>query len=152
MPVAVDVAFDLALSIDMHMDSFAGSDERAVDGKVSGQIELGEFVTWQARHFGRTWTMTSVITEWERPHRFVDEQRAGPFTSFRHEHEFTTVRGGTRMIDRVEFAAPFGPIGRLAERLVLDRYLRKLIVVRNSFLIDAATRAGEVDGAHSDEV
>ena len=117
MPVEADVAFDLSLSIDLHVDSFARSHEQAVGGIVEGQIQLGEFVTWRARHFGRTWTMTSVITEWDRPRRFVDEQDRGPFKSFHHEHLFTPVGNGTQMIDRVEFAAPFGPIGRLAERV-----------------------------------
>ena len=116
MPVEPEVAFDLSLSIDLHVDAFADSREQAIGGTVNGQIALGEFVTWRARHFGRTWTMTSVITEWERPRRFVDEQHEGPFKSFRHEHLFTPVENGTRMIDRVEFTAPFGPIGRLAER------------------------------------
>ena len=46
------------------------------------------------------------------------------------------------MIDRVEFVAPLGPIGRVVERAVLDRYLRHLIGVRNTFLIDAATQGG----------
>jgi len=118
---------------------------------VQGQIALGEFVTWRARHFGRTWTMTSVITEWERPRRFVDEQRKGPFTSFRHEHVFTSVPNGTQMIDVVKFTAPFGPLGRLAERLVLDRYLRHLISVRNTFLIDAATKAGAATSVPVDD-
>ena len=151
MPVAIEVAFDLSLSIDLHADAFAGSGERAVAGVVTGQIQLGEFVTWRARHFGRTWTMTSVITESDRPHRFVDEQRRGPFRSFRHEHVFSSVAGGTEMVDRVQFEAPFGPIGRIAERLVLDRYLRRLIEVRNEFLIATAIEAGvthEVERGH----
>jgi ligand-binding SRPBCC domain-containing protein len=151
MPVGIEVAFDLSLSIDLHVDAFASSGEQAVAGVVDGQIQLGEMVTWRARHFGRTWTMTSVITEWERPRRFVDEQRAGPFKSFRHEHQFSVVEHGTQMIDRVEFAAPFGPIGRLAERVVLDRYLRHLINVRNAFLIAEATKMGAARPAEPDD-
>ena len=106
MPVEPEVAFDLSLSIDLHVDAFARSDEQAIGGTVSGQIELGEFVTWRARHFGRTWTMTSVITEWERPRRFVDEQHRGPFKSFRHEHLFTPVENGTQMIDQRRIRGP----------------------------------------------
>ena len=34
----------------------------------------------------------------------------------------------------IEFAAPFGPVGRLVEQLVLARYLRKLIEPRNHHL------------------
>ena len=151
MPVEIEVAFDLSLSIDLHVDSFAGSHEQAIGGTVKGQIELGEFVTWRARHFGRMWTMTSVITEWDRPRRFVDEQRTGPFKSFRHEHSFTSVPNGTRMIDHVEFTAPFGLLGRVAERVVLGRYLRHLISVRNTFLIDAATKAGAATSVRLDD-
>ncbi|WP_040493476.1 SRPBCC family protein [Ilumatobacter nonamiensis] len=151
MPVEVEVAFDLSLSIDLHVDSFAGSHEAAIGGTTKGQIELGEFVTWRARHFGRVWTMTSVITEWDRPHRFVDEQHKGPFKKFRHEHEFIPVPNGTQMIDYVEFTAPFGPLGWVAEHVVLDRYLRHLIGVRNTFLIDAATKAGAASSVRDDD-
>lgn len=136
-----EVAFDLALSIDAHRAAFVQSREWAVGGVRSGAIGLGEFVTWKARHFGITWTMTSGITEWDRPHRFVDEQRRGPFRSFRHEHTFTPVPGGTRMHDRVRFEAPFGALGRLAEQLVLGTYLRKLIRVRNEFLVASILQA-----------
>jgi ligand-binding SRPBCC domain-containing protein len=150
MPVGIEVAFDLSLSIDLHIDAFARSGERAIGGVVEGQIQLGEFVTWRARHFGRTWTMTSVITEWDRPRCFVDEQQKGPFKSFRHEHLFAAVENGTRVIDRVEFAAPLGPIGRVVERLVLGRYLRHLINVRNTFLIAEATQRSATMRAERD--
>jgi hypothetical protein len=39
------------------------------------------------------------------------------------------------MTDRVEFTAPFGLLGRLAERLVLRRYLQRLIRERGRFLV-----------------
>jgi ligand-binding SRPBCC domain-containing protein len=142
MPVAPEIAFDLALSIDAHEASFRGSGERAIGGVTSGVIGMGEFVTWRARHFGKIWTMTSEITAWDRPRRFVDEQASGPFRSFRHEHVFTPIDGGTRVDDHVEYSAPFGVLGRLAEALVLTRYLRHLIDVRNTFLVAEATRVG----------
>ena len=150
MPVEAEVAFDLSLSIDVHLGSFQRSGETAVDGVTAGLIGLGEFVTWQGRHFGITWTMTSTITEWDRPHRFVDEQRKGPFKSFRHVHAFEPVEHGTRLRDEVEFTAPLGVLGRVAERLVLGRYLRHLIDVRNAFLVTEATRVGATKGTDGD--
>jgi len=140
IPVPIDEAFDMALSIDAHLGSMNRSEERAVAGVTAGEIGLGEFVTWRARHFGITWTMTSVITEWDRPVRFVDEQRSGPFKVFHHEHRFVEVDGGTSAHDIVRFAAPLGPLGRLAEQLVLKRYLPHLIDVRNEFLVTEAQR------------
>ncbi|WP_354004701.1 SRPBCC family protein [Ruania suaedae] len=66
---------------------------------------------------------------------FTDEQVRGPFAWFTHVHRFESrPDGGTRMIDQVAFAAPFGPLGRLAERLVLARYMRTLIETRNEWL------------------
>ena len=147
MPVDPELAFDLSLSIDAHVASFEDSGERAVEGVTAGLIGLGEFVTWRARHFGITWTMTSTITEWDRPRRFVDEQRKGPFKSFRHEHLFEPVEHGTALLDHVEFEAPLGMLGRAAERLVLERYLRHLIDVRNTFLVTEATRLGATKGS-----
>ena len=150
MPVDAATAFDLSLSIDAHLGSFEHSGEQAVGGVTAGLIGLGEFVTWRARHFGITWTMTSTITEWDRPRCFVDEQRKGPFKSFRHEHLFEPVAHGTRLVDHVEFQAPLGPLGRVAERLVLARYLRRLIDVRNTFLVTEATRLGATIGDAAD--
>jgi ligand-binding SRPBCC domain-containing protein len=126
--------FDLARSIDAHKDSMAQSREEAVAGVMSGLISLGEEVTWRAWHFGVPLQMTSRITEMQSPDYFVDEQIRGPFRRFRHVHEFSQDSGGTTMVDRIEFAAPFGPLGHLAEKLVLGRYLQRLIEMRNRHL------------------
>lgn len=133
--------FDLSRSIDTHKESMAHSREQAVAGVTSGLICLGEEVTWRAWHFGVPLKMTSRITEMEAPDYFVDEQIRGPFRSFRHVHAFSEDGGGTVMVDRIEFAAPFGPLGRAVERLVLTRYLRNLIEQRNRHLSAASRRA-----------
>lgn len=130
----IDVVFDLARSIDAHVESMAGSSERAIRGVTQGLIALGETVTWRAKHFGIPFTMTSQITELEHPVRFVDEQTRGPFRRFHHEHTFEAYNACTLMIDRIEFDAPLGPLGRLVERALLGSYLPKLIRERNDFL------------------
>jgi hypothetical protein len=66
--------FDLSLSVEAHTDSMAESGERAIAGVTSGVMKLGDTVTWRARHFGITFRMTSAITEYQRPIRFVDER------------------------------------------------------------------------------
>ena len=127
-------AFALSLDIGAHERSMAASGEQAVDGTTSGTIRLGESVTWRARHFGIVWRMTSRITALEAPHRFVDEQVRGPFAHFHHLHRFEPSAHGTRMVDEIEFRAPLGPLGVLAERIALARYLPRLIAERNASL------------------
>lgn len=92
-------------------------------------------MTWRAWHFGVPIQMTRRITQMESPDCFVDDK--GPFRRFRHVHEFNEDFHGTTMVDRIEFAAPFGPVGRLVERLILARYLHKLIEARSRHQVDA---------------
>lgn len=133
----VAAAFDAGVDIDLHLAAMSGSGERAVAGVTTGRIGPGESVTWQARHFGLRWRMTSKITEYDRPVRFVDEQVRGPFRRWRHEHLFRRDGAGTLMIDLVDFEAPAGPIGKLVAMTVLRPYLRRLIVRRNASLAAA---------------
>lgn len=129
-----DRLFDLARSIDAHLDSQADAGEQAVAGVTMGLIGAGQEVTWRARHFGVPIRMTSRLTSMEFPERFVDEQVRGPFKAFRHVHEFEATASGSVMTDRVEFTAPFGLLGRIVEKLVLHRYLERLIVERGLYL------------------
>jgi hypothetical protein len=66
--------FELSLSVDAHRSSMSDSGERAISGVTSGMMGRGDSVTWRARHFGIPFTMTSVISQYDAPHRFVDEQ------------------------------------------------------------------------------
>ena len=86
--VDLKTCFDLARNIDFHKASMAHSNEKAVAGKTSGFIELGESVTWEAKHFGVKQQLTSKITAFKSPTYFVDEQASGAFKSFKHEHIF----------------------------------------------------------------
>lgn len=132
--------FAVSLDIGAHLESMRASGERAVGGVTAGRIAEGESVTWRARHFGVVWTMTSRITALREGQSFTDEQVRGPFRVFRHEHVFEPAGAGSRMIDRIEVASPV--FGRLAERLVLVPYLRRLIRVRNAHLLERLRRAG----------
>lgn len=129
-----EAVFDLSLSVDAHTGSMARSKERAIAGVTSGVMTAGDEVTWQATHFCIPFRMTSAITDYERPLRFVDEQTRGPFLYWHHEHQFVQIEGATLMTDRISFAAPLGVIGRVTERLILNRYLRELILQRNQWL------------------
>ncbi|MER7557515.1 SRPBCC family protein [Nocardioides sp. NPDC126508] len=134
IPATPEQCFELSLSVDAHRASMSDSGERAVAGVTSGVMRLGDSVTWRARHFGLPVTMTSVISEYDAPHRFVDEQQSGPFRRWWHEHRFEPVAGGTLMTDVVEFESPAGPVGRLVNALVLTRYMTTLLEQRNAWL------------------
>ncbi len=127
--------FRLSLSVDAHAASMHASGEQAIGGVTSGVMKPGDQVTWRARHFGIVFQMTSAITEYQPPKRFVDEQQHGPFQRWRHEHTFTTLANGqTQMTDLVQFQSPLGPLGYIADRLVLGHYMPHLLRQRNKWL------------------
>jgi ligand-binding SRPBCC domain-containing protein len=126
--------FRLSLLIDAHTASMGRSKERAIAGVTQGEMSLGESVTWQARHFGIPFRMTSAITAYDRPHRFVDEQQRGPFRHWWHEHTFVERDGTTDMTDVVRYSVPAGPVGRLIDAIRLRAYMRRLLKARNAWL------------------
>jgi ligand-binding SRPBCC domain-containing protein len=136
----IQKVFDLARSIDLHMESTKQTGEQAIAGKTSSLIELGETVTWRAKHFGIWQTLTSKITEFDRPNYFVDEMVQGTFKSIRHHHYFSNVDGRTLMKDVFIFESPLGILGRLLNWLVLTRYMRNLLEKRNRVIKRAAVK------------
>ena len=122
--------FDLARDVDLHQRSTAASRERAVAGVTSGLLGLGDEVTWEATHFGIRQRLTSRITEFDPPHRFIDEMVRGAFARFRHEHQFLAAEGGTEMVDIFDYESPLGFLGRLADALFLRGYLLRFLSER----------------------
>ncbi|WP_263366851.1 SRPBCC family protein [Edaphobacter bradus] len=130
--------FLLSLNIDLVMNTTARTRERAIAGVTHGLIGAGESVTWEGRHFGLRVRHTSKIVSYEPPSFFCDEMTAGIFRSFRHEHHFAESDGETVMRDVLEFAAPLGLLGRLAEWLVLRNYMHDFLVERNAMIKQVA--------------
>ena len=131
----VERCFDLARSIEAHLHSARGTGEEVVGGRRTGLMELGDEVTWRARQLGLRLHLQSRITAFDRPHHFRDSMVRGPLARLDHDHHFTADGlGGTVMRDVFDFAAPLGPLGRVAEWLWLTRHFRGFLVVRNEAL------------------
>lgn len=133
-----DRVFDLARSIDAHMASTEGTSERAIGGRTSGLIEMGETVTWEARHFGVRQRLTVRVTSFDRPHSFSDEMISGAFASMKHSHRFLPNGAGTVMRDEFHFSAPLGLLGRFAEWMFLIKYMERFLRSRSQALKELA--------------
>src|SRR5664279_4363942 len=127
----MEICFDLSRSIDLHKISTAATKEKAIDGKTSGLINLNEFVTWQATHFGISQKLTSTITQYNRPFHFRDEQLKGAFKYLIHDRNFYVTGDKVIMKDNFRFQSPFGYVGKLFDSLILRNYLKKLLIKRN---------------------
>lgn len=131
----IERVFDLARSIDVHAESQRRHGERAVAGRMSGLIEAGEEVTWEAVHFGIRQRLTSRIDTMNRPRHFRDSMVRGAFRRFVHDHYFDAAPNGTTVMrDVFAYEAPLGPVGRLVDWLFLRAYMQRLLSERNAVI------------------
>lgn len=140
----VERVFDLARSIEVHLLGNTHFGEQATAGTCAGLIGPGEQVTWQARHFFVRQKLTSALTAFDPPRFFQDTMLRGAFQSMQHDHYFRAIAAHgepsslTEMTDDFRFAAPLGPLGRIAEGGVLRRYMSALLRERNAVIKQVA--------------
>jgi ligand-binding SRPBCC domain-containing protein len=134
----LEICFNQARSIDLHKESMKHTEEQAVAGVTEGMIELGESVTWKAKHLGIAMKLTSKITEFQFPDMFVDEMVKGPFQTMKHCHMFQVREKHTLMVDEFEYTSPLGILGKAADMIFLKTYMEKLLVQRNHVLKNIA--------------
>lgn len=74
----------------------------------------------------------ALIVRHEPPHCFVDRMVRGPFKRFVHTHRFEALGvKATRLVDEVDYAAPLGPLGWIADRTVIPGQLRAMFAHRH---------------------
>lgn len=138
----IKTVFDLSRSVEMHMDSTQHTYEKAITGRTSGLLQLGETVTWRAKHFGIYQTLTAKITHLEAPTCFVDEMVTGIFNHFKHTHLFESVNDQTIMHDIFDYTSPLGLLGKIADTLFLKRYMTNFLITRNLIIKEKAETLG----------
>jgi ligand-binding SRPBCC domain-containing protein len=102
-----------------------------IRSKQPVRMAAGARIDYRIRLHGIPLPWQSEITAFDPPHRFVDEQRSGPYRRWIHEHRFTAMDGTTRVDDHVRFAVPGGT---LVYRLFVARDLERIFAYRRSAL------------------
>lgn len=95
-------------------------------------IEMGKDVeiTYRLRLAGVPIRWHTRITSWEPGRGFVDEQVSGPYALWEHTHRFEPTDRGVLVSDRVRYALPLGPLGRLAHALWVHSALARIFDFR----------------------
>ena len=134
--------FDLARDVQVHCMTASFTRERVLPpGRVEGLLGLGDLVVFEAVHLGVRQRLSARVTAMEPPLAFEDTMVSGAFSSLHHRHEFHVVGVGTRMRDILSWTSPLGPIGRLADLVVVGRHLRHFLVRKNAAFSVLAEKA-----------
>lgn len=106
----------------------------AISADEPRHLRPGSTIRYRLRLHGIPFHWLTEITEWNPPHRFVDEQRRGPYHWWVHTHTFTPVEQGTAVEDEVRYS-PRG--GAVVHALFVRRDLRRIFRYRQQALRDA---------------
>jgi ligand-binding SRPBCC domain-containing protein len=122
-PIAEVFAFHLDTR---NVARIAPPGQRIVSVEGTFPLALGSEVRLRTRQrplpFAQTWRVR--IARLETPTLIEDEMLAGPFALWLHEHRFAELpEGRTRLTDHLTYALPGGPLGRIADRVAVQRLL-----------------------------
>lgn len=91
----------------------------------------GLIITYKvAPLFGIRLNWVTEITHVKDQEYFIDEQRFGPFAFWHHQHHFKKIDGGVLMHDTLHYAIGFGPIGAIANALIVKNKINGIFKFR----------------------
>ncbi|MDR6805790.1 ligand-binding SRPBCC domain-containing protein [Dyadobacter sp. BE34] len=101
----------------------------------SGEMYAGQIIRYIVRPlFGIPLKWCTEITHVVDKQYFVDEQRFGPYAFWHHQHRFTEQNGGVLMEDILHYKVPFGILGRLVDRMIVNREVNTIFAYRRKIL------------------
>lgn len=93
-------------------------------------MHAGSLIDYRLRWHGVPLQWRTEILVWEPPCHFEDLQLKGPYKLWHHTHRFEADSGGTRILDHVRYALPFGLLGRAVHAVSVRRNVEEIFRYR----------------------
>jgi ligand-binding SRPBCC domain-containing protein len=101
-----------------------------VQGTPPASLAEGDRIEYRIRWGIFTLRWVTRITRWRPTSEFEDVQEKGPYRTWIHTHRFFQRGSLVVMEDHVEYALPFGVLGRIVHRLRVRRQLVEIFAYR----------------------
>ncbi len=107
------------------------------DFKEGQKMYPGMIITYKVSPLlGIKLNWMTEITHVQDGKYFVDEQRFGPYALWHHQHHFEEIKGGVHMTDIINYAIPYGFIGRIANTILVEKEVRGIFDYREKKVED----------------
>ena len=109
-----------------------------------GKLDMkeGAVFDYLVRVFGVPNRWTTYISSYKPPFEFTDIQLKGPNTYWHHRHRFSKKDNGTLVTDEIHYMLPLGPLGKLANILVMGPIISALFKHRSQVIHDRFGKTG----------
>lgn len=136
LPVSLDEAWDFFSSPANLREITPPELDFVTTSEVPDKMYKGSIITYTISPvLGIKIGWMTEITQIEEGRYFIDEQRAGPYKLWHHEHHFREVEGGIEMTDILNYILPFGILGDIAHKLFVKGQVNKIFEYRTKILL-----------------
>lgn len=131
-----DRVFDLSLSTSVHKAVLRSYRNGRLESATEGAIGLQDKITFSLNFLGRRRVLTTRIESMERAREITSllAKGEGSFLSMRHDQYFRQIQNGMLLIDLLEYEPAYGSIGRLADKLLVKKFLKKYLESKNRLI------------------
>jgi ligand-binding SRPBCC domain-containing protein len=133
IPISLDEAWAF-FSSPLNLEKITPADMRFVvtsDYTADTKMYAGMIITYKISPLaGIKLNWMTEITHVQDKQYFVDEQRFGPYALWHHQHHFKEIAGGVEMTDILNYAIPFGIVGRLTNKVYVGKKVKDIFDYR----------------------
>lgn len=133
IPISIEKAWDF-FSSPLNLAKITPDDMKFVvtsDYNADTKMYAGMIITYKISPLaGIKLNWMTEITQVKDHQYFVDEQRFGPYALWHHQHHFNEIEGGVLMTDILNYAIPYGVIGRLTNKLFVGKKIKEIFEFR----------------------
>lgn len=133
LPIDLDAAWDF-FSSPLNLAEITPKDmdfDVTSPNMANTKMYPGLIITYKVSPlFGIKLNWVTEITHVKDKEYFIDEQRFGPFAFWHHQHHFEKIDGGILMQDILHYSIGWGPIGSIANAVIVNNKINKIFKFR----------------------
>ena len=96
------------------------------------EMKEGALIDYTIKIIGLSIKWKTIITQYEPPNIFVDQQLKGPYSMWNHTHLFKKIKDNETLIeDTVLYSLPYGFIGDIVHSLYIRKDLENIFSYRS---------------------